>query len=356
MGGLEPGGGGGLCKGRQVSTPRLLQTRAPGGSTAIASYWLVRSELPGQKDSHSVTAQHPAPATTCSQARASRRPSPAQGGPTFQGALSFPPHPGRCPQHKELKGQGQSEACSGHFRQQEALAGRPCPSPHPPWPGTALTGGPHLYRHPLAQGSCATGSHPSCGGQTGPKPKDGKRPAENPTPSPAESSRGLGNGKGCHQHKRLRPSGSPRSPGARRSRTPTPTPGHPGNSGAGAGWPRARAAPPGPAPDQPQHARRTCLRGLPGPRRLAGPPHPDRHAQGDAGTRRGPPPRTRAQATPPPQRPSRAHVAGRGPGPTEQAPGVCPPRGAPCRPRPARSGCARLARRAGAAGAGRPRD
>lgn len=49
-------------------------------------------------------------------------------------------------------------------------------------------------------------------------------------------------------------------------------PGHPGNCRAGAGWPPARTTPPGPAPDQPQHARRTCLHSLPGRRRLA-PPH-----------------------------------------------------------------------------------
>lgn len=58
-------------------------------------------------------------------------------------------------------------------------------------------------------------------------------------------------------------------------------PGHPGNCRAGTGWPRARTAPPGPAPDQPQHAQGTCLRSLPGRRRLAPP-----HAQTRAGRRR----------------------------------------------------------------------
>lgn len=64
----------------------------------------------------------------------------------------------------------------------------------------------------------------------------------------------------------------------RRSQAPVRAPGHPGNCRAGAGWPRARTAPPGPAPDQPQHAQRTCLRSLPGRRRLA-PPHAQTRAR-----------------------------------------------------------------------------
>lgn len=68
----------------------------------------------------------------------------------------------------------------------------------------------------------------------------------------------------------------PPSSGPRRPSVPPGIQETAGRAQAGLG---PGAAPPEPAPDRPQHARRTCLCGLPGSDRLA-PPHPDRHAQG----------------------------------------------------------------------------
>lgn len=282
------------------------------------------------------------------------RPSPCPWpvlhiGVPLRGLLSFLPHPG-LPQKPGVWGRGAGSASESGPPQASGGLGWPTRLPR-----AAHRTRPHPSQPSQVHGSCLPGTPLKKRTNKTKSPQTDDTTKEHTRAHclvPGAGRRGgvsWDSRRGCANTRTLDPPG-PRSPGASPSGPPPPPSGIQETAGRAKAGHGPGAAPPGPAPDQPQHARRTCLRGLPGPGRRASPrlPHPqDRHAQEDAGTRRRPP-RTLAAATTTPPRPWRDPRTPTWPG-ADRAPRSTRPRPArraapPAGPAP--SGCAQSARRA----------